>query len=160
MATTKRDYYQVLSVDRSASGGEIKKAFRKLARELHPDVNAHDPEAEEKFKEAAEAYEVLSDGERRRTYDRFGHEGLRSGGFEPGTGFGGFQDIFDAIFGGGDPFFGGFGRGSDAGADVRAVVEIALEDVLESSGRWCVIAVVARAALRRRPASAVVARGG
>jgi molecular chaperone DnaJ len=135
MATTKRDYYQVLSVDRSASGGEIKKAFRKLARELHPDVNAHDPEAEEKFKEAAEAYEVLSDGERRRTYDRFGHEGLRSGGFEPGTGFGGFQDIFDAIFGGGDPFFGGFGRGSDAGADVGAVVEIALEDVLEEQKR-------------------------
>ena len=66
--------------------GEIKKAFRRLARELHPDVNAHDPEAEEKFKEAAEAYEVLSDPERRRTYDRFGHEGLRSGGFAPGRG--------------------------------------------------------------------------
>jgi molecular chaperone DnaJ len=132
MATTKRDYYQVLGVERSASEGEIKKAFRKLARELHPDVNAHDAEAEEKFKEAAEAYEVLSDRQRRETYDRFGHEGVRSRGFEPGVAF---QDIFDAIFGGGDPFFGGFGRGSGAGADVAAVVELDLEDVLEDQRR-------------------------
>ena len=124
-----RDYYQVLGVDRNASQGRIKKAFRKLARELHPDVNAHDPEAEEKFKEAAEAYEVLSDAERRRTYDRFGHEGLRSGGFQPGAGFASFQDIFDALFGG-DPFGGGFGRHRAAGADIGAVVEIELEDVL------------------------------
>jgi molecular chaperone DnaJ len=131
MATTKRDYYQVLGLDRSASDGDIKRAFRKLARELHPDVNAHDPEAEEKFKEAAEAYEVLSDRQRRETYDRFGHEGLRSGGFEPGAGFASFQDIFDAIFGGGDPFFGGFGRRAGAGADVAAVVQLELEDVLE-----------------------------
>jgi len=133
MATTKRDYYQVLGVERSASEAAIKKAFRRLARELHPDVNAHDPEAEEKFKEAAEAYEVLSDRERRETYDRFGHEGLRTGGFEPGAGFGSFQDIFDAIFGGGDPF--GFGRGSGAGADVAAVVELELEDVREEQVR-------------------------
>jgi len=135
MATAKRDYYQVLGVERSASDGEIKKAFRRLARELHPDVNAHDPEAEEKFKEAAEAYEVLSDRQRRETYDRFGHEGLRSGGFEPGATFGGFQDIFDAIFGGGDPFFGGFGRASGAGTDIAAVVELELEDVLEAQQR-------------------------
>jgi molecular chaperone DnaJ len=135
MATTKRDYYQVLGIEQSASDGEIKKAFRRLARELHPDVNAHDPEAEEKFKEAAEAYEVLSDPQRRQTYDRFGHEGLRSGGFEPGAGFGSFQDIFDAIFGSGDPFFGGFGRGSGAGADVGAVVELELEDTLEHQQR-------------------------
>jgi molecular chaperone DnaJ len=135
MATTKRDYYQVLGIEQSASDGEIKKAFRRLARELHPDVNAHDPEAEEKFKEAAEAYEVLSDPQRRQTYDRLGHEGLRSGGFEPGAGFGSFQDIFDAIFGSGDPFFGGFGRGSGAGADVGAVVELELEDVLEHQQR-------------------------
>jgi molecular chaperone DnaJ len=133
MATTKRDYYQVLGVGRSASEGEIKKAFRSLARELHPDVNAHDPEAEEKFKEAAEAYEVLSDRRRRETYDRFGHEGLRSGGFEPGAGFGSFQDIFDAIFGG-DPF-GGFASASGAGADVGAVVELELEDVLDDQHR-------------------------
>src|SRR5919106_1610844 len=130
MAATKHDYYQVLGVDRSASDGEIKKAFRRLARELHPDVNAHDPEAEEKFKEAAEAYEVLSDPQRRETYDRFGHEGLRSGGFEPGAGFASFQDIFDAIFGGADPF-GGFGRASGTGADVGAVVELELQDVLQ-----------------------------
>ena len=78
-----RDYYEVLGVARDASETEVKKAFRGLARELHPDVNDHDPEAEEKFKEAAEAYEVLSDAERRRTYDAYGHEGLRSGGFDP-----------------------------------------------------------------------------
>ena len=76
-----RDYYEVLGVDRGAADADIKKAFRRLARELHPDVNKHDPAAEEKFKEAAEAYEALSDPERRRTYDTFGHEGLRSGGF-------------------------------------------------------------------------------
>src|SRR4029453_17836412 len=125
----KRDYYQVLGVDRNASPGQIKKDFRKLARELHPDVNAHDPEAEENYKEAAEAYEVLSEAERRRTYDRFGHEGLRSGGFQPGAGFASFQDIFDALFGG-DPFGGGFGRRRAAGADIGAVVESELEDVL------------------------------
>jgi molecular chaperone DnaJ len=134
----KSDYYQVLGVDRSASDGEIKKAFRKLARELHPDVNAHDADAEEKFKEAAEAYEVLSDPERRRTYDRFGHEGLRSGGFQPGAGFASFQDIFDALFGGdpfGDAFGGAFGSGPSAGADIAAVVEIELDDVLEDQQR-------------------------
>jgi molecular chaperone DnaJ len=130
----KRDYYEVLGVDRSASDGEIKKAFRGLARELHPDVNAHDPEAEEKFKEAAEAYEVLSDSGRRQTYDRFGHDGLRSGGFTPGAGFGSFQDIFDALFGGGDPF-GGFGGGPAPGMDVAAVVEIGLDEVLEDQTR-------------------------
>jgi molecular chaperone DnaJ len=130
----KRDYYQVLGVDRSASEGAIKKAFRRLARELHPDVNAHDPEAEEKFKEAAEAYEVLSDAERRRTYDQFGHEGLRSHGFDPAAGFGSFQDIFDAIFGGADPF-GAFRGDPAAGADVGAVVVIELEDALEDQQR-------------------------
>ena len=78
-----RDPYEVLGVERDASEQQIKKAFRPLARELHPDVNAHDPEAEEKFKEAAEAYEILSDAERRATYDRYGHEGLRSGGYAP-----------------------------------------------------------------------------
>ena len=130
---SKRDYYEVLGVDRGASDGAIKKAFRKLARELHPDVNAHDPDAEEKFKEAAEAYEVLSDSERRRTYDRFGHEGLRAGGYAPGAGFGSFQDILEAIFGG-DPF-GAFGGGRSAGADVAAVVELELDDVLADQKR-------------------------
>ena len=95
-----RDPYEVLGVERDASEQQIKKAFRMLARELHPDVNAHDPQAEEKFKEAAEAYEVLSDGDRRATYDRFGHEGLRSGGYAPNfDAFGSFADIFDAFFG-------------------------------------------------------------
>src|SRR5215467_4915915 len=98
-----RDYYEVLGVARGASEAEVKKAFRGLARELHPDVNAHDPAAEEKFKEAAEAYEVLSDAQRRQTYDQFGHSGLRSGGWAPGDAFSSFQDIFDALFGG-DPF--------------------------------------------------------
>ena len=78
-----RDYYEVLGVARDADETQIKKAFRRLARELHPDVNAHDPEAESKFKEAAEAYEVLSDAERRRMYDAYGHEGLRTGGYAP-----------------------------------------------------------------------------
>ena len=77
----RRDPYQVIGVSPDASEAEIKKAFRRLARELHPDVNRHDPEAEEKFKEAAEAYEILSDSERRATYDRYGFEGLDSRGF-------------------------------------------------------------------------------
>ena len=90
-----RDYYEVLGIDRGADDAEVKKAFRRRARELHPDVNAHDPEAEEKFKEVAEAYEVLSDSERRAVYDRFGHEGLRSGGYEPSfADFGSIGDIF------------------------------------------------------------------
>src|SRR5437868_8325128 len=101
-----RDLYEVLGVPRDADETQIKKAFRKLARELHPDVNRHDPEAEEKFKEAAEAYEVLSDPERRRTYDTFGHEGLRSGGWAPrADAFGSFEDVLSAFFGRGDPLF-------------------------------------------------------
>ncbi len=99
-----RDYYDVLGVGRDADSTEVKRAFRGLARELHPDVNAHDPEAEEKFKDAAEAYEVLSDPERRRAYDAYGHEGLRSGGFPPGGGFSSVEDIFQAFFGRGFGF--------------------------------------------------------
>jgi molecular chaperone DnaJ len=130
-----RDYYEVLGVDRDASAQEVKKAFRLLARELHPDVNAHDPEAEEKFKEAAEAYEVLSDPEQRRTYDVHGHDGLRSGGWAPrSAGFGSIEDIFQAFFGSGDPF--GFGGGGPAdGADIGTTVEISLEEVLGGAKR-------------------------
>ena len=90
----------MLGVGRDADGAEVKRAFRGLARELHPDVNNHDPEAEEKFKAAAEAYEVLSDPEQRQVYDTYGHEGLRSGGFPPGAGFASVEDIFQAFFGG------------------------------------------------------------
>ena len=123
-----RDYYEVLGVDRSAGETEVKKAFRRLARELHPDVNRHDPQAEERFKEAAEAYEVLSDPERRATYDRYGHEGLRSGGWSPNfDDFGSFADIFDAFFGSG---FGAAANGPMAGGDVAVSVEVDLVDVL------------------------------
>ncbi|HEX6602063.1 MAG TPA: molecular chaperone DnaJ [Solirubrobacterales bacterium] len=122
-----RDYYEVLGVSREASETEVKKAFRRLARELHPDVN-QEPDAEERFKEAAEAYEVLSDAERRRTYDAYGHEGLRSGGFDPGAGFGSIDDIFQAFFGGGRGF--GFGgRGPAPGGDVAVAVEVELAEV-------------------------------
>ena len=100
-----RDYYEVLGVPRDADETTIKKSFRRLARELHPDVNAHDPDAEEKFKEAAEAYEVLSDAARRQTYDAYGHDGLKSGGFSPNfEGFGSISDLFSAFFGQGGGF--------------------------------------------------------
>jgi len=127
-----RDYYEVLGVSRSAGDAEIKKSFRKLARELHPDVNSHDPEAETKFKEAAEAYEVLSDADRRATYDRYGHEGLRSGGYAPNfESFGSVADIFEAFFGGGgggfaSAFGGGRPGGPAQGADIAAAAEIRL----------------------------------
>jgi molecular chaperone DnaJ len=122
-----RDPYVVLGVDRRADERQIKKAFRSLARELHPDVNSHDPEAEEKFKEAAEAYEILSDSERRAVYDRYGYEGLSSSGFSSNfQGFGSFGDIFDAFFGGGDPFGGSTG-GPAHGGDVAVAVEISLD---------------------------------
>src|SRR3954471_17376775 len=120
-----RDYYEVLGVSSDASETEVKKAFRRLARELHPDVNDN-ADAEDRFKEAAEAYEVLSDAERRRTYDAYGHEGLRSGGFDPGAGLGSIDDIFQAFFGGGG--FGGGGRRAAAGGDVAIEVEVELAE--------------------------------
>jgi molecular chaperone DnaJ len=127
----RRDPYEVLGVGRDADDTEIKKTFRRLARELHPDVNRHDPEAEEKFKEAAEAYEILSDDERRATYDRFGFEGLDSRGYaSQAHGFGSFADIFDAFFGG-DPFGAAFGRGGGGrvqGGDIAVEVEVSLAE--------------------------------
>ena len=132
--SSTRDYYDVLGVPRDADDATIKKAFRRLARELHPDVNKHDPDAEDKFKEAAEAYEVLSDSERRATYDRYGREGLRSGGYAPN--FEGFDvsDLFQAFFGGGglgDLFgMGGAARtgGPIQGGDVAVAAEIDLAE--------------------------------
>ncbi len=130
--TATRDYYEVLGVPRDADDATLKKAFRRLARELHPDVNRHDPGAEEKFKEAAEAYEVLSDRGRRATYDRYGHEGLRSGGYAPNfEGFGSVADIFDAFFGSGfgDVFGGGArSRGAVQGGDIAVSAEIDLAE--------------------------------
>ena len=146
-----RDPYEVLGVDRSAGESEIKKAFRRLARELHPDVNKDDPNAEERFKEAAEAYEILSDAERRRTYDAFGHDGLRTGGFNSrAQGATGFEDIFSSIFGGGGEsifgdVFGGGGRAGPApGGDVAVRIEIELADVLEGVKREVAFRAVVR----------------
>jgi molecular chaperone DnaJ len=135
-----RDYYEVLGVSRDASETEIKKAFRRLARELHPDVN-QEPDAEERFKEAAEAYEVLSDAERRRTYDAYGREGLRSGGFDPGAGFGSIDDIFQAFFGGGGFGFGG--RRAAGGGDVAVAVQVKLAEVATGVRREITYDVVA-----------------
>jgi molecular chaperone DnaJ len=127
--TMPRDPYEVLGVARDADETAIKKAFRKLARELHPDVNAHDPDAEEKFKEAAEAYEILNDPERRATYDRYGHEGLRTGGMGPDfSSFGSISDLFDAFFGGmGFGAAGAARHGPRAGGDIAMSAEITLE---------------------------------
>ncbi len=127
-AGSKRDYYEVLGVDRNADADALKKAFRKLAMEFHPDRNPGDKAAEEKFKEISEAYEVLSDPDKRARFDRFGHAGL--GGFQPGEGFAGanINDIFGEIFG---EFFGG-GRGRrqarNRGADLRYNLELSFEE--------------------------------
>jgi molecular chaperone DnaJ len=130
MAATQRDYYEILGLDRSASDGDIKRAFRRLARELHPDVNDA-PDAQERFQQVAEAYEVLSKPETRQLYDRYGHSGLRSGGFEPGHfDFGSLSDLFSAFFG--DDMLGGTVRSRRArGADTAAQVEIDLAEAAQ-----------------------------
>jgi DnaJ-class molecular chaperone len=121
------DYYEILGVARDANKAEVKTAFRRLARELHPDVNDHDPEAEEKFKAAAEAYEVLSDPERRRAYDTYGHEGLRGAGAAQG-GFGSVEDIFQTFFGGNFGFE--VRRGPMRGQDLIHTVEISAVEAM------------------------------
>ena len=129
---SKRDYYDVLGLDKGASSSEIKKAYRKLALKYHPDKNPDDSVAEEKFKEAAEAYEVLSDDNKRERYNRFGHAGMK------GTTGGGqnmnMEDIFNQfgdIFGGafGNSFGGGNRRRRMKGADLRIKVKLSLEEI-------------------------------
>lgn len=140
--TAKRDYYEVLGVPKNADQRTIKSAYRKMALKFHPDRNADDPSAEDKFKEAAEAYEVLSDDSKRAIYDRAGFDGLRSGGFAPGFSgdigdiFAHFGDIFSEFFGGGG--FGGFGGGGNRptiGADLRYDMKITLEEAQKGTKR-------------------------
>ncbi len=140
MPVTKRDYYEILGVPREADDSALKTAYRKLAMKFHPDRNPNDKEAEEKFKEAAEAYGVLSDGQKRQAYDRFGHQGVQSaaggGGFDPNQ-FTDFSDILGDFFGFGDLFGGRGGRQGGGrtrqqrGDDVRYDLEISFEDAIK-----------------------------
>ena len=137
----KRDYYEVLGVDKSASADEIKKAYRKLAVKYHPDKNPGDKEAEEKFKEAAEAYSVLSDADKKAKYDQFGHAGVDGSAPDFSGGFGNLNDILNDLFGGGFGGFGGFGGGFGGGRggqrqqkvyrgrDIRVRVKLTLEEI-------------------------------
>ena len=138
---SKRDYYEILGVSKSASADEIKKAYRKLAIKYHPDKNPGDKEAEEKFKEAAEAYEVLSDADKKARYDQFGHAGVEGAA---GGGYGGggmnMEDIFAQfgdIFGGGFGGFGGFGGGRGhqqvRGSNLRIRIKLNLEEMLNGT---------------------------
>ncbi len=133
----KRDYYEVLGLSREVSEAEIKKSYRRLARSHHPDANPDDPNAEERFKELTEAYEVLSNSDSRRAYDTYGHQVPRGGGAGgyPGGGDpfgGGFEDIFEAFFGDrssfGSSFFGTGARGPSRGGDIEAEVEVSLRE--------------------------------
>src|ERR1039457_5223105 len=127
----KRDYYEVLGVTRTAAADELKKAYRKLALQFHPDKNPGNKAAEDKFKEASEAYEVLSDARKRQMYDQFGHAGTQAGFGGGGQGFEGssFQDLFNDVFG---DFFGGAGGGrarsqggrKQRGADLRYTLDV------------------------------------
>ena len=143
MADNKRDYYEVLGVDKNASDDEIKKAYRVLAKKYHPDLNPGNKEAEEKFKEASEAYAILSDADKRRKYDQFGHAAFENGGGAGASGFGfsdmgdifsNFGDIFGDLFGGGFGFGGGR-RQADAnaprkGGNIKKVLDITFEEAV------------------------------
>ncbi|MBN2799484.1 MAG: molecular chaperone DnaJ [Deltaproteobacteria bacterium] len=132
-----RDFYEVLGVSRDAAGPEIKKAYRKAALKFHPDRNPDDPSAEAKFKEASEAYEVLSDDAKRKIYDQYGHEGLRGQGYEPhfqdmGDIFSAFSGIFGDLFGGGGGGFGGGGRrGPRKGQDLELRLEVPFMEAIQ-----------------------------
>jgi len=143
----KRDYYEILGLDRSASKEEIKKAYRKMAMQYHPDRNPGDNEAEEKFKEAAEAYEILSHDEKKARYDRFGHEGVRGSGFGS-EGFSNINDIFSHfsdIFGGSSIFDDFFGTGSGRrrsrrgsgtpGVDLKVTIKLTLEEIAAGTSK-------------------------
>jgi len=147
---SKRDFYEVLGVDKTANEQEIKKAYRKLAMKYHPDRNPDDPAAEEKFKEASMAYEVLSDDSKRSAYDRMGHAAFENGMGGGGFGGGNFQDIFGDIFGGmgggrggsaggfqdifGDIFGGRTGGGrSRRGSDLRYMLDLTLEEAVQGT---------------------------
>ena len=142
---TTRDYYEILGLEKGADAEEVKRAYRRLAMKYHPDRNPGDKEAEAKFKEAAEAYEVLADPDRRKVYDQFGHEGLRKGGgpathdfsrMDPNDIFSMFNDIFEGMGVGGMGGRGGGGRrGVARGYDLETEVEVTLEDVAKGCER-------------------------
>ncbi len=146
MAEEKRDYYEVLGVDKNADDATLKKAYRQLAKKYHPDANPGDETAAEKFKEASEAYSVLSDPEKRRQYDQFGHAAFGAGGTDPfqGFDFGSMGDIFGDLFGGGFSGFGGFsdlfggGRTRNASAPMRgANLRTSVSITFDESIRGC-----------------------
>ena len=133
---SKRDYYEVLGVSKSTDDKDIKKAYRRVAMKFHPDRNPDDPDADDKFKEATEAYDVLMDPEKRAAYDQFGHAGVdpSMGGGAGGFGGGNFSDIFGDVFG--DIFGGGGGRGRGGpqrGSDLRYTLDISLEDAVKGT---------------------------
>ena len=128
----KRDYYEILGVDRGADAAAVKKAYRRIAMKYHPDRNPDDPKAEDKFKDASEAYEILADEQKREAYDRYGHAGVDPQGMGGGQGFsGGFGDVFSDVFG--DVFGGGGARGPSRGSDLQYTLEITLEQAVKGT---------------------------